>query len=260
MPASGAKDQTACDFTGLSVIMGAIDETDSLRRTIEKIRAVCAPKDIEEIIIVTAGRTRPETMEVIEKLITETKDFTISTFRQSLPGIGGAYRDGLDAARGSHATFITSDDEIDGSCIGEMVRLSRLHPDLIVKADRFSGHRRPAAYDKKRFFFLRCGQIMIKLLYHTDIEDITNAMQSMPRRYYKGINWEYTGFDFALEYSLKPLRLGVRFIEFPAAYLGRQGGSSSNSPLRTLADLPAALRIRFMNKSRLLKQDSARRR
>lgn len=250
-PAQGNNAVTACDFTGLSIIMGAIDETDSLRRTIDKIRAVCAPGDIEEIIIVTAGRTKQATMKVIEELINDTKDFRIKTFRQTLPGLGGAYRDGLDAAQGSHATFITSDDEIDGSCIGEMARLSRLHPGLIVKANRFSGHRRPPAYDKKRFVFLRCGQILIKLLYHTDVEDITNAMQSMPRRFYKGINWEYTGFDFALEYSLKPLRLGAQFLEFPAAYLGRQSGSSSNSPLRTLADLPAALRIRAMKKDRI---------
>ena len=99
-----------------------------------------------------------------------------------------------------------------------------------------------------------CGQAFLRILFRSDLTDLTSPMQIAPAALYRKINWKESGFPFFLEMVLIPLRLGVEIHELPAKSLPRSEGKSKNSFLHTFAYLFTAVRIRFTPKDKLVIQ------
>src|ERR1700744_3830453 len=99
-------------FTGASIILPVINETISLRQSMEIILRDVPREAIKEIIIVICKKTKPESMVVIEELKNQYGDLVV-VLNQTLPFLGGALRDSFDISRGSHLIMMASDLETD---------------------------------------------------------------------------------------------------------------------------------------------------
>ena len=70
----------------------------------------------------------------------------------------------------------------------------------------------------------------------------------------KSINWEELKHPFFLETALKPLRLGVKFVEVPAKWKARTEGESVNGFFANFMYFRTAWHNRFMRPENIYKE------
>ena len=76
------------EFSGVSIVTGAVTETDSLRRTVEFILENCNHNDLTEIIIGYPDRATSECVAVIKELEAKKGDVRVWSFVQKRPSLG----------------------------------------------------------------------------------------------------------------------------------------------------------------------------
>ncbi len=106
-------------FNNISVLLPVIDETTSLRKTVEILMRDVGP-NILEFLILICKKTQPEARAVIESLKGQYPGLIV-VHDQVLPFVGGAYRESFDLARASHVLLIASDLETDPSDAAKMI-------------------------------------------------------------------------------------------------------------------------------------------
>ncbi len=242
-------------FEGLTVILPVLNETQSLRGTIETLEAELAacPHDY---CIVVCDRTTPQSGAVVEALRAAHGE-SIRVLRQKRPFLGGAMRDAFDAARASHVVMMASDLETDPATVKAMVEAARRRPGAVVTASRWRRGGGFSNYDPIKLLANRLFQKLFSLLYATRLTDMTFGFRLFPTNLVQAIAWEELRHPFLFETILKPLRLGVPVIELPSAWKARTEGTSSNTFLANFMYFRTGLRIRFMDKRRILLVDCA---
>ena len=242
-------------FTGATVIMGAVTETESLRETVLKLLELCDHRDLREIIIGCSQHVTPESKAAANEMAALNTDVPIVVFMQKRPGLSG-FLDAIEITRGSHCIPVASDMALDLTCVPEMIRRAKEEPDTIVSTSRWMKGCTFYEYSRVRRILNKSAQLFLRLLFHTELTDLTNPCQIAPTELYRSIRFENEGFPFLLEVVLKPLRLGYRFEEIPTNCYSRKEGRSNNSIRQTAMYLPTALHIRLMKKKDILKSDS----
>lgn len=241
------------EFKNLSVILPAMDETYSLKETVDTIMETNSVRDIAEIIFVFCDRTAAETRAVADKLIEKYgSKLPVYVHEQTLPFVGGAVREGIELARGSHLVLMSSDLETPPELIAQFISLAREHPEHIITASRWRKGGGFSNYNKVKLVCNFIFERLIALLYFSKLTDLTYAYRIFPSELMKKIQWEELKHPFFLETALKPLRLGVRFIEIPAHWTARTEGVSQNSFWANFRYFKTALHNRFMKKSDIL--------
>lgn len=66
------------------------------------------------------------------------------------------------------------------------------------------------------------------MLYFSNLSDLTYAFRIFPTKLVQSIEWTELKHPFFLETALKPLRIGVKFIEIPAHWKARTEGIPQN--------------------------------
>lgn len=239
------------EFKHLSIMMGAVTETETLRETVYKLLNICNTEDIKEIIISYADRTTPETHAVIQELLNLETTVPIVAFKQTRPFMG-CIKDMIDFASGSHCILVASDMALDLEPVAELIRKAKVDPETIHSLSRWKKGCRFDGYGKVRYALNFLAQKFIAVLYMKNLTDFTIPVQIAPSPLYKSISFEETGFPLLLEMVLKPLRLGYKFTEIPTNCYSRKEGKTSNSTLETFSYLRVALHIRFMRKKNIL--------
>ncbi len=240
-------------FSGVSIIMGAVDETEKICETVYTILETCKNEDIAEFIIMQSKRITPECLNSINRLKEEITAVPVNIYLESMPSIGAAIRDGIAYAKGSHTALLPSDFGIHPDCLAQMIEVSKRKPDHIVKTSRWKKGGAFKEYNKFRLVANKLGNVFLSLLYQSNLSDISSATQLFPSELFKRIRWQENNFTALLEMTLKPLRLGAKFSEIPVTCLPRTEGKSSNSIKKTLLFLPAALKYRFISKKSFYK-------
>src|SRR5579875_1414865 len=87
-------------FYSATILLPAINETYSLRQTVETVLQA-SPDDVCQVLIIVCERTTPETMRVAADLASEHSGI-VTVHTQRLPFVGGALREGFNLAKGSH--------------------------------------------------------------------------------------------------------------------------------------------------------------
>lgn len=239
-------------FEKLSVLTGAVDETESLEHTVNEIIRVCDPADLEEIIILKAPHITPECEAVIDKLLRE--DYPVPIYAPEQKGRGiGSLVEMFDMAKGSHCMLTVTDNAVDHNDIPNMLDIVKQNGDVIAKTSRWMPGCKFVGYSKVRRVMNYLGQIYLKMLFGRVSSDYTSPYQIAPTELYRSIKWESEGFPILLELVLKPARLGYKFVEIPTNCYGRTQGKSNNSFRQTAKYLTTALHIRFMKKKDILK-------
>ena len=242
------------EFKNVTILLPAMDETYSLRQTVETIINTCDKKDLAEFIIIVCDRTSQETIKTAEKII-EDYGYMVNIYihEQTLPFVGGAIREGIDLAKGSHVVMMSSDLETDPNVIRKFIKGAKKYPDRIITATRW---RQGGGFENYNKIKLVCNLIFersIGIFYGVGLTDLTYAYRIFPSALMKSIRWEELKHPFFLETALKPIRLRVKFIETPAHWAARTEGVSQNSFLANFKYFKTAFHNRFLKSKDILK-------
>ena len=135
------------EFSGVSIVTGAVTETDSLRRTVEFILENCNHEDLAEIVIGYPERATPECVAVIRELEAMQSNVRIWGFKQTMPSIGFLI-EAFEFAKGSHIITVDSDMALDLALIPKMIEGAKKEPDTIFSASRWLGGNKFEGYNK----------------------------------------------------------------------------------------------------------------
>ena len=244
---------TTNSFVSVSVLLPVMNETSSLIKTVEILKATLGDV-ISEIIILVAPRTSSESLAVIKDLELNSGLRTI-THLQQLPYLGGALREGFLIATGSHTVMMASDLETDPYDVVHLVELARMHPQAIITASRWLESGSFSDYNLVKLVANKIFQGVFSTLYSTHLSDMTYGFRLFPTDLIRAINWNELRHPFLFETILKPLRLGVAVREIPSNWKARTEGESSNSFLRNFVYFRIGLKTRFVRSRELLKRD-----
>lgn len=211
-------------FKSASVVIPVINEVKSLCDTVNTVFE-CAADAILEVIIVVCDKTTKESLSACRKLAVQ-YDGKIRIIPQALPFLGGALREGLQIARGSHVIVMFSDGESEPRSVADLIREARENPSSVILASRWlkkkSFQNYPFFKTLLNFFF----QKTFSFLYLKKITDFTFGYRLYPTRLMQSIDWQETGHSFVFESIVKPLRLGVDVREIPTTWKARSEGES----------------------------------
>jgi len=240
-------------FESVTIILPVINETFSLRQTIEILEAENGDVIKEYIIVVSPQKTIPASIEVCNCLLEGMPDKVV-VLRQQRPFLGGACMDAFDKATGSHLIMMASDLETDPRQVKNMIALARKYPDRIVLNSRWIREGRFIGYNKAKLVMNFFFQTFFAILFNFACTDFTYAFRVCPTALMQAINWEELKHPFLLESLVKPLRLKVQTVEIPAVWRPRREGESQNTFLGNFPYLAVGIRVRFMFPARILKE------
>lgn len=233
-----------------SIVLPVMDETASLRQTVEVLLAENAAS-IAEILIVTAGRTSPEALATAAEMA-RAHPALVQVRQQQRPFLGGALRDAFEWASGTHVVMMASDLETDPAAVKELIARAAEGYD-IVTATRWSERGGFQGYGGLKYYANWAFQKTIGLLYGTGLSDLTFGFRIFRAEWVKKIRWEELRHAFLLETLLKPLRLGARVAEVPARWVARVEGRSHNPWGQNFVYFRIALKTRFRSRKELLR-------
>jgi glycosyltransferase involved in cell wall biosynthesis len=233
----------------VSVILPVMDETTSLRKTVDILLAENGP-NIGEILLIVCDRTDPEAMAVCKELAAAFPRL-IKLHKQNRPFLGGAMRDAFEWASGSHVLMMASDLETDPHVVRELIAKAEEGHD-IVTATRWGGKNGFEGYQPAKYFLNWMFQRTFRVLYGTSLSDLTYGFRIFKSEWVKKIAWEELRHAFLLETILKPIRLGARAVEIPAQWRVRTEGASHNLFMQNFIYFRIAVKTRLCSREKLL--------
>ncbi len=240
-------------YESVTIIVGATDENDGLKKTADYIMQSCNHEDIAEILFVNSKNASEGCLAAI-KMLSEKYPGKVHGLTQTRPYIGGSIQDGFDSAESSHIMLLPGDLGVSLECVPEMIERAKAKPGAVIKTSRWLQKNSFHEYNEARKIFNRLAQLCLRVLYLSDLTDFTLPVQIMPTRLYKSIDFKELNFPFLIELVVAPLRLGAEFYEIPVQCAGRKEGKSKNSVKQTALYLKTALRVRFCPKKKLIKR------
>ena len=238
-------------FESLSVVLPVINEVKSLYQTIDVIFEY-AGETIREVIIVVCNKTTTESLAACNELGKRHAGH-VKVIKQKLPFLGGALREGLLAARGSHVIVMFSDGESDPRNVADLVSTARENPQAIISVSRWLQRNSFEGYPTLKTLLNYLFQKSFAFIYWINITDFTFGYRIYPLELICAIEWKETGHSFVLENILKPLRLKINVMEIPGVWKARSEGKSQVKPYMYLRYLWIGLKIRFTQRKCFLK-------
>lgn len=242
-------------FESVSILLPTLNETFSFVKTIEIILNECHRTDLHEFIAIVCERTEKASLEAINKakIICEKKEVPLHVLYQTHPFAGGAVRDGMEYASGSHTIMMAPDLETDPHSVKDFIEMAKEYPADMITASRWLKKGNFAGYSKIKYVLNYIFQKTFSLIYRVKLTDITFGYRLAPTKLFQSIEWEETKHPFFLETALKPIRLGTPIHEISSGWAARQEGKSQNSLLQTFMYLKIAFKVRFEKKEKLLR-------
>ena len=234
----------------ITFILPVLNETYSLRQTVDTIFKL-AGNELHEVLIVTAQGTTSESLAVLDKVKKEHTTH-IRVHKQELPFLGGAMQEAFDIASGDHIMLMASDLETDPTLIPAFIETMKKNCWDIVAGSRWiKGGGFEGGYSGMKLVLNYFFQKIFRILYNTKVTDLTFAYRLYRKSILEGILWEELKHPFLLECLLKPLRCGASVTEIPCKWRTRTEGSSANTFLDTFKYLRIAFKTRLTPISRL---------
>lgn len=226
----------------VSFLVTVLNETDSLRETVDTIFALAADS-VQEVLIVIAAHTTASSRQVIRELADKYRPY-VRVHEQRLPFLGGALREGFAEARGDFIMLMASDLETDPTMVPRFIAAMKAGQWDIVAGSRWLEGGGFEGYSRLKLALNYLFQKLFRVLYRTDLTDLTYAYRLYRRSALDGITWEELRHPFLLECLLKPLRRGARVTELPCTWRVRAEGRSANTLLQTFRYLRTAVKTR----------------
>lgn len=234
----------------VSLILPATDETHSLEETVRRSAEALPGRTLEFIVVTSPKLTTDQCRSAIARLKTVYGNHIVA-FDQHLPGVGGAIREAFSKASGAYTVLMASDLETDPAILPNLIK-ELDHGADIAATSRWKDGARFAGYDPLKLVLNYFFQLIFRILYATDLTDLTYAYRAYRTNLLRKIRFEETGFTFLFESIVKPLRLGYKAVEVSAPWKARTEGVSHGSVGGTLAYIGLGFRVRFMPRARML--------
>ncbi len=228
----------------VSFIVTVLNETDSLRETVDTIFALAADS-VQEILIVIAARTTASSRAVIRELMEKHPPY-VRVHEQRLPFLGGALREGFAEAKGDYLMLMASDLETDPALVPQMIETMKTGQWDIVATSRWIDGGGFEGYGRLKLVLNYIFQKFFRLVYWTNLTDLTFGYRLYRKAILDGIVWEELRHPFLLECLLKPLRRGARVTEVACRWHPRVEGDSANTLLRMFHYLRTAVKTRLL--------------
>ena len=216
----------------ISAILPAFRETETLVELVGRLRDLLGA-DLHEIRIVVSPKSPPETLAACERAKSHFSPVHVLVQARS-PGVGFAYREGIDAAEGDLLLLMDTDGEFDAETAPLLLaKLRATGADLAV-GSRFARGGGVEGYDPVKYVLNRVYQLLFRLLYRTRIHDLTFGYKLGRASLLKSLPLQAQFQEIGCEVTLRALKAGARVEEVPTVWRARTAGASTNPIARNL--------------------------
>ena len=225
----------------LSVVVTVFSETFSIRETVDIL--LSRDRDyIKEIILLISPRASEEAFAISRECVAKDPRVSIHVQKNN-PGIGWAYREGMQAATGNFVALMAADLETEPAAVDRMVdKILQTDCDGVI-ANRWLPGGGFTNYDPVKLVLNWIFQKMFQILYWTELGDLTFGFKILSKKMTDAIVWEGTLHEICAETTVKPIKLGYRIEQVPSVWVGRKEGRSVSTFLRNLRYVKLAFKI-----------------
>ena len=235
-------------FESLTVIIPASNETDTLTETVEGVLNSGAYDDISRIVLFLKSENCPSA-EVAKELSKTSNCNKLEIVIQKTDNYKSAFMEIPSLVKSSHFLVLVSDGEMDPRTIEELVPIAKEKPHAVVCGSKWHKDSVVKNPSQIRAFGSKALNQIAAVMFGVKATDIFSIFQIYPLDLYKKTNASIA------EFTLKPLRLGVEYIEIPTFY-NREVGRKSNFNFKEFSKMglgytKSILKVRFTPKDRL---------
>ena len=222
--------ESASSQIQLSIVVTVFSETFSIRETVD----ILLGRDrgyIKEIILLVSPRASAESLAICRECA-DTDPRVQILIQRNNPGIGWAYREGMKAATGNFVALMAADLETEPSAVDRMVeKILETGCDGVI-ANRWLPGGGFTNYDPIKYVLNWIFQKMFKLLFWTNLGDLTFGFKILSKKIADSIEWQGTLHEICIETTVKPIKQGYRLTQVPSVWVGRKEGRSVNTFLK----------------------------
>lgn len=232
----------------LSVVLPCLNEADTLEICIRKIKQSFNENCIKGEIIIADNGSSDGSVELAENI----KDVRVVRVKEK--GYGNALMGGIEAARGKYILMGDADDSYDFAEIPKYLAKLNEGYDLVMgcRLPKGGGRVMPKAMPfLHRWWGNPMFSFMARLWFKSPLNDVHCGMRAFRKDFYKEINQQCTGMEFATEMTIKASLYEYQIAEIPITL--HQDGRKSHAPhLKTFRDGWRHLRLYVMYTPRWL--------
>lgn len=225
----------------LSVVVTVFSETFSINETLN----ILLGRDrnyIQEIILLVSPRSSDETFTICNQWVAKEPRVRLLVQKNN-PGIGWAYREGMQAATGNYVALMAGDLETEPAAVDRMVeKIAETGCDEVI-ANRWLPGGGFTNYDPLKYVLNWVFQKIFRVLFWTRIGDFTFGFKILSQEVTRAIAWEGTLHEVCIETTLKPLKKGYYLEQVPTVWVGRKEGFSVNPLFRNFRYVKMGLKI-----------------
>ncbi|MFZ0962835.1 MAG: glycosyltransferase family 2 protein [Terriglobia bacterium] len=225
----------------LSIVVTVYSETFSIDETV-KLLLGGDRGYIQEILLLVSPRASKETFSICRQW--EAREPRVRmVVQQNNPGIGWAYREGMQAAKGNYVALMAGDLETEPAAIDRMVqKLVETGCDEVI-ANRWLPGGGFTNYDPLKLVLNWIFQKGFRVLFWTRIGDFTFGLKLLSKEVAEAIEWEGTTHEICIETTVKPLKKGYHLEQVPTVWVGRKEGASVNTFFKNFRYVKLGLRV-----------------
>lgn len=238
-PHTGERRGAISSRVQLSIVVTVFSETFSIRETVD----ILLSKDrgyIYEIILLVSPRASDEAMAICKEQVDRDPRVRI-VIQEKNPGIGWAYREGMQAATGNYVALMAADLETEPAAVDRMVdKILETGCDGVI-ANRWLPGGGFTNYDPLKYVLNWIFQRVFSILFWTKLGDLTFGFKILSKQIAQTIPWEGTLHEICIETTVKPIKYGYRLEQVPSVWVGRKEGTSVNTFFKNFRYVKMAL-------------------
>ena len=201
----------------LSVVIPCYNEVRTVKDIVNR---VLAEDIVDEVIIVDDGST-DGTVEVLSQIEAEADSRVQIVHHDKNRGKGAALVTGFQLTTGEVIIIQDADFEYDPREYSRLLTPIQEGVATVVYGSRFLGGTRKAM----NFWNMVANKgltLITNILFNAILSDMETCYKCFRREVVGGMTINARGFDFEPEFTAKVLRQGIRIVEVPISYYGRE--------------------------------------
>lgn len=201
----------------LSVVIPCYNEVHTVKDIVGR---VLAEELVDEVVIVDDGST-DGTRDVLSQIEAEADSRVQIVYHDNNRGKGAALVTGFQQTTGEVIIIQDADFEYDPREYGILLTPIQEGVATVVYGSRFLGGTRKAM----NFWNMVANKgltLITNILFNAILSDMETCYKCFRREVIGGMKINSRGFDFEPEFTAKVLRQGIRIVEVPISYYGRE--------------------------------------
>jgi dolichol-phosphate mannosyltransferase len=211
------------------IIIPTYNERENIGELLDRITRVLGNK-YDYYVLVVDDNSPDGTADIVKEYMSRNERVKL-IIRREKRGLGSAILDGIKYVleNDPEAThFVTMDADLSHrpEDLPQMLRLAEKYD--VVQGSRYVSGGRIIGWGFHRHLISKTANILIKLLYRTNIRDHTSNYRVYSRRAAELLLRYVSGksYEWAIESILIPLAYGLKITESPIVFINRRKGSS----------------------------------